>query len=440
MVNGDRPSLTSKVRVVSTEKRDWAAPLAGCAIDAVLKIPGSKSVTNRALILAALADGTSNLIGPLQSRDTWLMAAGLRSIGVEIEDVGSDWKITRGKLRGPATIDVGNAGTVMRFLPPVAALATGAIRFDGDPRSHERPIGPVISGLRTIGATVNDDGRNAIPLTVEGHGSLRGGEVSIDASASSQFVSAMLLVAPATHDGITVRHIGASLPSTPHINMTVQMLRKFGAIVDDSEVHVWRVESGPLLPQRMVIEPDLSNAAPFLGAALVTGGSVTIRDWPTSTAQPGDELRNLLAMMGADVEFVPEGLRVSAGETLVGIDFDLHEVGELTPVIAAICALASTKSLLRGIGHLRLHETDRLTALATEINRLGGKVIEGPDSLEIHPQRLHGGLFHTYDDHRIATAGALIGLIVPGVEIENIETTQKTIPDFVGLWSTMLEA
>ncbi len=222
--------------------------------------------------------------------------------------------------------------------------------------------------------------------------------------------------------------------------MTVQMLRKVGAIVDDSEVHVWRVESGPLLPQRMVIEPDLSNAAPFLGAALVTGGSVTIRDWPTSTAQPGDELRNLLAMMGADVEFVPEGLRVSAGETLVGIDFDLHEVGELTPVIAAICALASTKSLLRGIGHLRLHETDRLTALATEINRLGGKVIEGPDSLEIHPQRLHGGLFHTYDDHRIATAGALIGLIVPGVEIENIETTQKTIPDFVGLWSTMLEA
>lgn len=222
--------------------------------------------------------------------------------------------------------------------------------------------------------------------------------------------------------------------------MTVKMLREFGAIVDDSEVNVWRVESGSLLSQTMVIEPDLSNAAPFLAAALVTGGSVTIQDWPTTTTQPGDQLRNLLKIMGANVEFVTEGLRVSAGETLAGIDFDLHDVGELTPVIAALCALASTKSLLRGIGHLRLHETDRLTALATEINRLGGKVIEGPDSLEIHPQPLHGGLFHTYDDHRLATAGALIGLVVPGVEIENIATTQKTLPDFVGLWSTMLEA
>ena len=440
MPDGYRPSQTGKVSVVSTEKQHWAAPLAGCPINAALKIPGSKSVTNRALILATLADGTSNLVGPLRSRDTLLMAAGLQALGVQVEDVGSDWKITRGKLQGPATVDVGNAGTVMRFLPPVAALAIGTIFFDGDPRSHERPIGPVISGLRAIGATINDDGRNAIPMTVEGHGSLRGGEISIDASASSQFVSAMLLVAPATQDGITVRHIGASLPSTPHINMTVQMLREFGAIVDDSQAHVWRVESGPLLSQTMVIEPDLSNAAPFLAAALVTGGSVTIQDWPTTTAQPGDQLRNLLEMMGANVEFVTEGLRVSAGETLAGIDFDLHDVGELTPVIAAICALASTKSLLRGIGHLRLHETDRLSALATEINRLGGKVIEGPDSLEIHPQPLHGGLFHTYDDHRIATAGALIGLVVPGVEIENIATTQKTLPDFVGLWSTMLEA
>ena len=165
-----------------------------------------------------------------------------------------------------------------------------------------------------------------------------------------------------------------------------------------------------------------------------------VADVPLEAWAPPLRAHARFGAQGANVEFVTEGLRVSAGETLAGIDFDLHDVGELTPVIAAICALASTKSLLRGIGHLRLHETDRLSALATEINRLGGKVIEGPDSLEIHPQPLHGGLFHTYDDHRLATAGALIGLVVPGVEIENIATTQKTIPDFVGLWSTMLEA
>lgn len=419
---------------------DWPALMARSAINAVLKIPGSKSVTNRALILAALADGTSRLARPLRSRDTLLMAAGLRSLGVKVEGIDTDWQITRGELRGPAQVDVGNAGTVMRFLPPVAALAKGAIRFDGDPRSHERPIGPVIAGLRAIGATVIDEGRNAMPITVDGTGSLRGGDVSIDASASSQFVSALLLVAPATQDGITVRHIGSSLPSMPHIEMTVAMLRTFGATVDDSEVNRWHVDSGRLSPQTMVIEPDLSNAAPFLAAAIITGGAVTIEDWPTSTTQPGDQLRGLLAMMGASVEFVAEGLRVSAGETLIGIDVDLHDVGELTPMIAALCAFATTKSHLRNIGHLRLHETDRLAALATEINGLGGEVIEGPDSLEIHPQPLHGGVFHTYDDHRLATAGALIGLVVAGIEVENIETTKKTLPDFVGLWSEMIEA
>lgn len=418
----------------------WPAPRAHGAINAALKIPGSKSVTNRALILAALAGGTSHLHRPLRSRDTLLMAAGLRSLGVSVEDADSNWQITPGKLRGPAQVDVGNAGTVMRFLPPVAALAQGSIRFDGDPRSHERPIGPMLAGLRTIGANIIDDGRNAMPITIEGTGSLRGGEVFIDASASSQFVSALLLVAPATEEGITVHHIGSSLPSMPHIEMTVAMLRQFGATVDDLEPNRWRVESGRLSPQDMVIEPDLSNAAPFLAAAIISGGSVTIEDWPTSTTQPGDQLRHLLAMMGARVQFVAGGLRVSAGESLVGIDVDLHDVGELTPMIAALCAFATTDSHLRGIGHLRLHETDRLTALATEINRLGGNVSEHPDSLEIHPKPLHGGVFHTYEDHRLATAGALIGLVVPDVEVENIDTTKKTLPDFVGLWSKMIEA
>jgi 3-phosphoshikimate 1-carboxyvinyltransferase len=409
-------------------------------INVVLQIPGSKSVTNRALILASIADGTSLLTRPLRSRDTVLMAAGLRAIGVNIEDVGGDWRVTPGVLRGPARVDVGNAGTVMRFLPPIAALAEGEIHFDGDPRSHERPIGPVIEGLRAFGANIIDDARGAMPITVIGAGSLRGGDVSIDASASSQFVSALLLVGPATRNGVTVHHIGSSLPSMPHIEMSVQMLRAFGASVDDSQPNKWRVESGPLTAQQLVIESDLSNAAPFLAAAIITSGSVTIKDWPSSTTQPGDQLRNILSMMGAKVAFVNAGLRVSAGDELLGLDVDLHDVGELTPVIAALCAFASTKSHLRGIGHLRLHETDRLKALATEINGLGGQVTEYPDSLEIHPRQMHGGTFHTYDDHRLATAGALIGLLVPNVTVENIETTKKTLPDFVGLWSKMIEA
>ncbi len=424
---------------------NWRAVKAEGPIRAVVKIPGSKSATNRALILATLADGTSLLNRPLRSRDTLLMAAGLHAMGAEVVDIDGggnelSWRVSRGNLRGPAVVDVGNAGTVMRFLPPIAALANGAIHFDGDPRSHERPIAPVIAGLRAIGAEVLDKSRNTLPITVEGHGKLAGGEVTMDASASSQFVSALLLVGPATDNGISVRHVGPALPSLPHIEMTVQMLRQFGGVVDDSRENFWHVDHGQLVSQSLTIEPDLSNAAPFLAAAIVTGGSVTVADWPKKTSQAGDQLRTLFAMMGADVGFVTDGLRVSAGDSLVGIDVDLHEVGELTPVIAALCALASSKSHLRGIGHLRLHETDRLSALATEINSLGGEVIEGPDSLEINPHPLHGGIFHTYDDHRLATAGALLGLVIDGIEVENIETTKKTIPDFVGLWSNLVEA
>ncbi|HUW79041.1 MAG TPA: 3-phosphoshikimate 1-carboxyvinyltransferase [Candidatus Nanopelagicaceae bacterium] len=418
----------------------WPAPMARGPVKASVQIPGSKSVTNRALILASLATGTSRLVRPLRSRDTLLMAKGLQAIGVSVEDDGDSWRITSAELSGPAQIDVGNAGTVMRFLPPVAALAKGDIHFDGDPRSHERPIGPVIAGLRALGATIIDDGRGAMPITIIGSGSLRGGRVEIDASASSQFISALLLVAPATQEGITVRHIGESLPSMPHIEMSVEMLRNFGANVDDSQPNQWRVESGPLRSQELVIEPDLSNAAPFLAAAIITGGSVVIEDWPLRTTQPGDHLRTLLEMMGAQVEFTSAGLRVSAGDDLWGIDVDLHDVGELTPMIAALCAFASSDSHLRGIGHLRLHETDRLSAIATEINQLGGEVTEHPDSLQIYPRQLHGGTFHTYEDHRLATAGALIGLKVKGIAVENIETTEKTLPDFVSLWSKMIEA
>lgn len=418
----------------------WPAPRAHAPVVGTLAIPGSKSATNRALVLAALAETPSRLRRPLRSRDSLLMAAGLAAMGVAISDEDGDWLVDPRPLRGPARVDVGNAGTVMRFLPPVAALAQGDIAFDGDPRSHERPLGPVITALRDLGAVIEDDGRGALPMTVLGGGRLRGGEVSVDASASSQFVSALLLVGARTDHGLIVRHVGATLPSQPHIDMTVAMLAEVGVEVDTSATHIWRVPRTAIAGRDAVIEPDLSNAAPFLAAAIVSGGSVTIRDWPGSTTQAGDHLRAILADMGATVEWSAEGLTVSAGSGLHGIERNLHDVGELTPVLAALCALADSPSHLFGIGHLKLHETDRLIALATEINNLGGDVTATDDGLLISPRELHGGNFHSYDDHRLATAGAVIGLVVDGIEVENIATTGKTIPDFPEMWRSLVGA
>ena len=427
----------------------WSAPLRGRnAVSARVVIPGSKSVTNRALILAAQANSPSILKRPLISRDTELMVAGLKAMGVGITDeqVGNDpaWRVTPSKLQGPAKVDVGNAGTVMRFLPPLSALAQGDISFDGDPRSYERPLGPVIAALEELGIEIKHDGRYSLPLVVKGKGSIPGGALTIDASASSQFLSALLLIAPSTSNGITATHKGGALPSMPHIDMTVQMLRDFGATVSvDKNAQNWRVESGALHGVDLVIEPDLSNAAPFLSIAMVCGGSITIADWPKQTTQPGDQLREILTQMGAQVSINNEGLTLTGGETIHGIDIDLHDVGELTPAIAALAALADSPSHLRGIGHLRLHETDRLAALTREINSLGGSVTEDETSLRITPagafgKGLHGGTFHTYDDHRLATAGAVIGLLIPEIEIENVATTRKTLPDFPGLWQTLI--
>ena len=435
---------------------NWKAPFIGAVgkqkriIDATITIPGSKSVTNRALILAAISQTPSLLRKPLSSRDADLMVKGLRSLGCKIEEIktdeGFDYQVTPGKFMGPTQIDVGNAGTVMRFLPPIAALANGLIHFDGDARSHERPLGPVIAALEQLGISIEHGNKYRLPLTINGSGKIAGGVIEVDASASSQFVSALLLLGPATENGITVKHVGATLPSQPHIDMTIQMLRQFGGEVEVIGNSTWIVRPAKLTGKDLVIEPDLSNAAPFMAAAMISGGSVTIKDWPKETTQPGDQLREIFTKMGAQIAFTEEGLQVKGGDEIKGIDIDLHDVGELTPSIAAVAALASTPSTLRNIGHLRLHETDRLTALVTEINKLGGDVTETPADLIINPKpmstKTFGSnspyLFNSYDDHRMATAGAIIGLAVDGVVVENIETTKKTLPDFPGLWYEML--
>ena len=424
---------------------DWLSPHASGPIAATVALPGSKSLTNRYLLLAALANGRSRLRRPLRSRDTLLMASGLRSLGVSVTDVpgidplNDDWLITPASLTGATTVDCGLAGTVMRFLPPVAALADGPVAFDGDPRARNRPMAPVIEALRTLGATISDDERGTLPFTVEGSGRMPGGSVTLDASASSQFISALLLSGPRFEQGVTVRHEGNPIPSAPHIEMTVEVLRDCGVIVDDSEANTWHVEPSAIYPLDVEVEPDLSNAAAFLAAAVVTGGTVRVPGWPMHTTQAGDAIRNIFDAMGADVLLERSGLTVTGDRQISGLDVDLHDAGELTPVVVAVAALADSPSRIRGIAHLRGHETDRLASLSTEVNALGGSIEETEDGLRITPRPLQGGLFHTYGDHRMAMAAAVLGLRVPGVVIENVETTDKTMPHFPAHWVGMVE-
>lgn len=430
----------------------WKAPLAGQPVTGELQIPGSKSLTNRELVLAALSDGPCTIKRPLHSRDSRLMIEALKSLGTDITEVpgdgafGPDWQITPNELIGSTTIDCGLAGTVMRFVPPVASLALGPTTFDGDEGARRRPMATTISSLRALGVDVADEGRGSLPFTVHGTGAVAGGELTIDASRSSQFVSGLLLSAARFENGLDLTHSGERLPSLPHIEMTIEVLRARGVEVESPEVGRWIVKPGNISAVDVQIEPDLSNAAPFLAAAVVTGGSVTISGWPTKTTQVGNDLLEILPLFGATVtrngdKVTVTGKRDEAGNPLVhGITLDLTKGGELAPAIVAIAALASSPSSITGIGHIRHHETDRLAALANELNKLGGKVTELEDGLHIEPADLHGGVWLSYEDHRMATSGAIIGLVVPGVEVENIGTTSKTLPEFPELWSTLVES
>jgi len=420
----------------------WPAPTPSGAVADRVTLPASKSLTNRLLVLAALADSPSTLTRPLVARDTALMADALEALGASIvrssNSMGDEWLVTPGSAAsGNIAIDCGLAGTVMRFVPPLAALNTADVTFDGDPRARERPMATTLASLRGLGIEI--DGDSTLPFTVHGHGHVKACELSIDASASSQFVSALLLAAPRFDRGLTLHHDGGSLPSQPHIDMTVDELRKRGVTIDDSIAGTWRVEPGPIAGADVTVEPDLSNAGAFIAAALVTAGTVRIADWPESTTQAGDAWRGIAAQFGAQVTRDGADLAVTGPATLNGVDLDLRAFGELAPVVAVVAALASGPSRLHGIAHLRGHETDRLAALATELNRLGGDVEEVEDGLVIHPQPLHGGTFATYDDHRMAHAAAVVGLVVPDVLIENVATTAKTYPGFATDWERFVQ-
>ncbi len=420
----------------------WLAPVATGPLNAAVELPGSKSLNNRELVLSALADAPTLLTGTLASRDSSLMIDALRALGTQI-DVNTDGSIlvTPKPFDRSASIDCGLAGTVMRFVPAVSVLANGDVKFDGDEGARRRPMHTTIDSLRSLGTSVTDEGAAALPFTVHGAGKVAGGEITIDASASSQFVSGLLLAAARYEKGLTLRHEGEHLPSMPHIEMTLDCLRKRGVKVSTPAPAVWRVEPGVISGGEVQIEPDLSNAGPFLAAAMVAGGSVFVKGWPDSTTQVGDEFDGILQQMGASIVRENGGLKITGSGKIHGIDIDLSIGGELSPVIAALAAISDSPTVIRGVAHLRGHETDRLAALAAEINRIGGIARETEDGLEIDPSNnLHGALWRTYEDHRMATAGAIIGLRVPGIEIEDITTTSKTMPNFAELWKNMLEA
>jgi 3-phosphoshikimate 1-carboxyvinyltransferase len=421
----------------------WKAPLASQRLQATVTVPGSKSQTNRALVLAALAaaqeQGTPTISGALRSRDTDLMIGALRTLGFDVDGDGSDLTVSGRVSPEPmAQVDCGLAGTVLRFVPPLAALAESMVEFDGDEQARARPIIPLLDALRGLGVRIDGSG---LPFRLLGTGSVMGGTVEIDASASSQFVSGLLLCAASFVEGLTVQHTGSSLPSAPHIAMTVAMLRQAGVDVDDSTPNRWTVRPGPVAARHWEVEPDLTNAVPFLAAAVVTGGAVRITGWPANSVQPAGNILDVLGKMNAIVTHTDSFLEARGSGDYQGFDVDLRAVGELTPSVAALAALATPGSVSRltGIAHLRGHETDRLAALSTEINRLGGDCTETPDGLEITATPLRSGVWHAYADHRMAMAGAIVGLRVHGVEVDDIGATSKTLPDFPQLWARMLE-
>jgi 3-phosphoshikimate 1-carboxyvinyltransferase len=418
---------------------NWSAPSAKRPIHSTVSIPGSKSATNRAFVLAALGDSISKIHKPLLARDTELMLQALEKLGCTITRSNEIIEITPMKrVHQDLAIDVGLAGTVMRFVPPLAALTAGVVHFDGDQRARNRPMKTLIDSLKALKISVDDESSGSLPFSIVSDGNVQGGEITIDASESSQFISALLLAGAKFSNGLTIKHVGNKLPSLPHIEMTIDMLNQVGVKVSSIEKNSWKIEPTVIKSKDWLIEPDLSNAGPFIAAAMVTKGEVTITDWPQNTTQAGNAWIEILSKMGAQVVLTEKGLTVSHSGDIKGIDFDLSDVGELTPVLVSIALLANSNSSLTGISHLRGHETDRLAALVENIKAIGGDAEETTDGLIIRPRKLHGGLWKSFDDHRMATAGAVIGLVVEGILVDDIKTTSKTLPHFENMWTSLV--
>jgi len=460
----------------------WRCPTPSEPIDATVSLPGSKSLSARALLAAALADAPSQIEGLLESRDTALMRAALETLGARFTWHGGLLQVTplpatkaapgvdppapeAAPTEKPAglppdnstpVIDCGLAGTVMRFVPPLALALGVSLTFTGDQAALARPMEPLTDALAALGASFEWHGqRGRLPFTIHGAG-LNPQEhlqVQVDGSKSSQFVSALLYLGAALQLGGKTQSLTVSakqpLVSIPHLQMSVASLRQCGLQVQAPEDYraeqlSWCVSGRPR-GGRSVIEPDLSNAGPFIAAPLVSaaGGQVRILHWPTHTTQVGANWVEILKLFGAQVHLDQGTLQVSSSGAMRGIERDASAEGELVPTMAALALVAASQgqpSKIWGIGHLRGHETDRLAAIAAQARKLGGNVDEGQDYLVFHPCTLHPAHLEAYADHRMATFAAIMGLNLPGISLDDVGATAKTMPTFTQLWDAMLKS
>lgn len=397
---------------------------------AVVRPPGSKSITNRALIASALATGVSRLSDPLEADDTEAMRAGLALLGTSIDDSDDPWLIlgTEGQLSVPAQpVDARLSGTTARFLTAVAALAPGSVTVTGQGRMRERPMGELLDALKGAGIHV-ETRTGGLPVTVVGVGGLSGGVIPVDPSRSSQFVSALLLIAPMAAGAVELRLTKPPV-SRPFLNSTTEVMKKFGATVlttEDSFV----VEPSGYRSARLDIEADASAAAYPLVAAAITGGMVGVEGIPATSSQPDLALVGVLELMGCTVGRMPHRLDLTGPEHLRPVDVDMNDAPDAVLALAVACMFATGKSRIRNVGNLRLKETDRLAALRTEIKRVGGFAEIEADDLVVGPGNLRGATVNTYDDHRMAMAMALVGLRQEGVVIDQPGCVQKTWPHY----------
>ncbi|HEV2108147.1 MAG TPA: 3-phosphoshikimate 1-carboxyvinyltransferase [Thermomicrobiales bacterium] len=408
-------------------------------IDADVPVPGSKSITNRALLIAALADGESELTGALYSDDTRYMAGALNGLGIAVEsdEAGERFHVRGGGGTFPASdvdLFVGNSGTTMRFLTAALPLGHGTYRIDGIARMRQRPIAPLLAALNALGADArSEEGSGCPPVVVRANG-LRGGKVTMAGEQSSQYFSALLMVAPYAREGVTIE-VAGDLVSKPYMPLTASVMSAFGvhAELDTETWRHFRVTPGQRYQGRTYhIEPDATNASYFFAAAAVTGGRVRVNGLGSASTQGDLRFVDALAAMGAEVRIAADFVEVRgpAGGRLRGVDLDLNAISDTAQTLAAIAPFAGGPTTIRGIAHARLKETDRVAAIATELRRLGQHVEEQPDGVTIHPAPVVPADVQTYDDHRMAMSFAVTALRAPGVRILDPGCVAKTFPGF----------
>jgi 3-phosphoshikimate 1-carboxyvinyltransferase len=404
-------------------------------VDAVVSLPGSKSYTNRALLVAALADGDSEIRRALFSDDTTYMIEALRALGIPVEALPEREMI---RIRGgggvvpvqTADLFVGNAGTAARFLTAYVALGHGRYRIDGVPRMRERPIGPLLNALRQLGVDATSERGNGCPPIVVQSGGLAGGAAEISGDVSSQFISALMMVGPCTEKGLDLT-IRGDLVSKPYVDLTLSVMSAFGVTARNEDYHRIHVRGRQKYRARAYqVEPDASAASYFLAAAAVTGGRVRIDGLGRSSAQGDLRLVQILERMGCHVDWGDDYVELRGPSQLRGVDADMADVSDVAQTLAAIAPFASDTVRVRGIAHIRRKETDRITAVTNELRRLGANVVEHEDGWEILPSILKPAVVETYDDHRMAMSFAVTGLRVAGLHIANPRCVAKTFPDF----------